>query len=201
MGGIITRLMLLENQDIAIKTKVFFQIATPVKGFVKAYYALKYYTVLLPVLEKMWQGKNNFLEDCPALYQMLPPSDTLYTQGGEGYSALSTEAWSLKHSSYLDAAKDVHDKLKESERLMNTIDIICIYSNYYHTPIHYLFDPNKDNIIQEFSSLVRGDGMVTCASAYAYTQPDKRFIITSPPCGHWDICQNPEVYDIIRKHI
>lgn len=50
MGGIVSRLMLANpnNRDLAEKTKLLFQIATPVRGSAKAYYALKRYPNFAP---------------------------------------------------------------------------------------------------------------------------------------------------------
>ena len=105
MGGIVSRLMLLdkENRDIAEKTKLLFQIATPIRGSVKAYRAIKNSPISLfspfdKILKKLCNIKEKdivkikeSLEKCPSLYQLLPllPLDStcLYDENGTAYSA------------------------------------------------------------------------------------------------------------------
>jgi pimeloyl-ACP methyl ester carboxylesterase len=209
MGGIVSRLMLLENPEIAERTKLFFQIATPVTGAAKAYDAIKRSRFLLLfephfdkfrlLLEEALRGDvqrlKKTLERCHSLYQLLPPQDviSLYDVYGTGYSALDPMVWAEGLREYFEKAQQVHDKLK-SQAL--SINIKCIYSDHDKTPIHYLVkaptDPQKFEVIQQMPSLILGDNTVTCASAIAYSEEPE--LVHNPPADHLGLCHNPEVH-------
>jgi pimeloyl-ACP methyl ester carboxylesterase len=207
MGGIVSRLMLLENPEIAKRTKLFFQIATPMKGAAKAYDAIKRSPLLLEphfdnfrrLLEDALRGNieklKKSLERCHSLYQLLPPQDviSLYDVYGTGYSALDPMVWREDLREYVETAQQVHNKL-QSQAL--SISIKCIYSDHDKTPIHYLVkastDPQKFEVIQQMPSLILGDNTVTCASAIAYSE--KPELVHNSPADHLGLCHNPEVH-------
>lgn len=207
MGGIVVRLMLLENLDIAQRTNIFFQIATPILGSAKAYYSIKRYPQLNPIFDGAWQffqkAENRgelqkALERCYSLYQLLPPPQimSLDDEGGTYYSALDRRVWHSDLHQYVDAAIDVHQKLAQSDRLK--VKIKCIYSPNHSTPLRYRVNSENFNIVQEGSPGAKGDGTVTCASAMAYSED--RTLITTNPCDHMGLCQNEnDVYNLIRR--
>ena len=55
MGGIITRLMLLNEQNIANRTEKFFHIASPIQGSAKAYFTLKKHPKFDEKFDPFWK--------------------------------------------------------------------------------------------------------------------------------------------------
>jgi hypothetical protein len=220
MGGIVSRLMLLdkENKDIAEKTKFLFQIATPIQGSIQAYLAIKNSPIsLLYPFDRIikWRYRikkehilaiKKSLEKCPSLYQLLPPDVTcLYDENGTAYSALDHILWDENLHSYIDDAIAVHASLSQSQdKIMPSIKIHCIYSDHHKTPIHYIVKPcshpQKFEVIEQKISSVKGDGTVTCASATAYSrESDNLHLIQGKPSDHLGICHNEKVYAILKS--
>jgi hypothetical protein len=220
MGGIVSRLMLSdeENKDIAEKTKFLFQIATPAKGSVKAYLAIKNSPIsLFPPLYRFLRliKKRNILtrikeplEKCPSLYQLLPPDVTcLCDENGTPYYALdpldpNPIVWDKKLHSYISDAIAVHKSL--AKPIMPSIKVHCIYSDQHKTPIQYMVKPHnhsqKFEVIKEIPSSIKGDGTVTCASATAYSrESDNLHLIQGKPSDHLGICHNEKVYAILKS--
>ncbi len=217
MGGVIRRLMLLDekNKDIAEKTKFLFQIATPVQGSIQTYLAIKNSPISLcypfdRILKWCYRVKKEHilaikksLERCPSLYQLLPPNVTcLYDQDGTAYSALDLIVWDKNLHSYIKSAIVVHQSLAES--IMPSIKIQCIYSDQHKTPIHYIVKPRnhpqKFEVIEQNSSSVKGDKTVTCASATAYSrESDNLHLIQGQLSDHLGLCHNEKVYAILKS--
>ena len=209
MGGIIIRLMLLNNEDIAEKTDLFFQIASPIQGSAKAYFGIRRYPQLDPIFDRVWQwfqraetmgALQRAIERCYSLYQLLPPPEiiALYDEGGQQYSPLDQRLWHPDLHPYIEAAINVHQQLRRP--LNSKIKIKCVYSNQQLTTTHYLVDPSCNfNIKREPSRFAQGDNTVTVASAIAYSQEDTRILINTPPGDHMGICQNQQVYDELRN--
>ena len=229
MGGLVSRLMLLdkENRDIAEKTKLLFQIATPIRGSVKAYRAIKNSPISLfspfdkilkwwyDIKEKDILNIKESLEKCPSLYQLLPLSSPdsacLYDENGTAYSTTYYSVWDKKLHSYIKNAIAVNKILaplarNRDQKIMSSIKIHCIYSDQHKTPIHYIVKPphhpQKFEVIKEIPSLINGDGTVTCASAIAYS-PDlnNHHLIQSKPSDHLGICHNEKVYAILKSEL
>ncbi|MDJ0582806.1 hypothetical protein [Crocosphaera sp.] len=204
MGGIIIRLMLLNNDDIAEKTDLFFQIASPIQGSAKAYFGIRRYPQLDPIFDRVWRwfqraetmgALQRAIERCYSLYQLLPAPEiiTLYDEGGTGYSPLDKRLWNPDLHQYINAAIDVHKQLAQSAKL--DINIKCVYSNQKPTIIHYIIRPDNFDIIRPIPPSILGDNTVTVASAIAYSQEDTRILINTPPGDHMGICQNQQVYN------
>jgi len=185
MGGIVSRLMLANpnNRDLAEKTKLLFQIATPVRGSAKAYYALKRYPILHPVFDQGWQFRQNpqhradlskALQSCYSLYQLLPSQEinSLYDEHGNFYASLDPNIWHEDQRKYVDAAIKVHQKLAnfdQSISSLNRLKIRCFFSDQHSTPLLYKVDSltNYDLSEDKPKLSVFGDDTVTCASAIA----------------------------------
>lgn len=204
MGGIIIRLMLLNNPEIAEKTDLFFQIASPIKGSAKAYFGIKRYPQLDPIFDRVWQwfqksetmgDLQKAIERCYSLYQLLPHPEiiALHDEGGRQYSPLDKGLWNQDIHKYIDAAIDVHKQLAQSAKL--NINIKCVYSNQKPTITHYIVDPFNGKIKRPIPSFILGDGTVTVNSEIAYSQEDTRILINTPPGDHMGICQNEQVYN------
>jgi hypothetical protein len=206
MGGIVTRLMLLEEKSISTRTDLFFQIASPIQGSVKAYYTLKKHLRFHWLLDKIWEICHQWdpdrraqlqhtLQSFPSLYQLLPPPDikALYDQTGKQYSALDFTVWQRQHEQFLLAALDVHNKLTTP---LN-IRVRCVYACTLATDIFYQVD-NHYTILGIHEDKV-GDGTVMGSSAFAHSNLPDRCLIDSSPCNHSQLCQNTQVFALLKR--
>ncbi|GBF80823.1 lipase/acyltransferase domain-containing protein [Aphanothece sacrum] len=213
MGGIVTRLMLLDNPDIAQRTDLLFQIASPLLGSAKAYSILKQGlkfndNFILDWVYNMLQPSKKRAEFCqsimtfPSIYQLLPPPEikSLCDRNGKLYSALDDSIWPTNVREYLENARNVHQRLKQSQYLdQNQINIRCVYSMSHLTPTLYLVEPMANfNVITQVPSNMYGDNTVTFESAIAYSISSPENQIDSNPCDHMGLCRNETVYNILR---
>jgi hypothetical protein len=216
MGGIVSRLMLANpnNRDLAEKTKLLFQIATPVRGSAKAYYALKRYPILHPVFDQGWQFIQNpqhradlskALQSCYSLYQLLPSQEinSLYDEHGNFYASLDPNIWHEDQRKYVDAAIKVHQKLANFDQSISSLNRLknrCFFSDQHSTPLLYKVDSltNYDLSEDKPKLSVFGDDTVTCASAIADSNDDSLYLIKEGPTDHMGLCQNQKVYDMIK---
>lgn len=214
MGGIVTRLMLLDNPDIAQRTDLLFQIASPLLGSAKAYSTLKKRPEFNPIFDflcQMLQKRERVAELCrsiigfPSVYQLLPPPEvkSLCDRKGKLYSALEDGVWQDPFKEYVQRAREVHQKLRESQVLNSTIRIKCIASAKYPTPNLYLIDPLSDfNLImgvRRFPLSADGDDTVTFRSAIAYSLYEPGNEIDTELSNHMTICHNQKVYQLLQK--
>ncbi len=208
MGGIIIRLMLLNNPDIAERTDLFFQIASPIKGSAKAYFSIKRYPQLDPIFDRAWRwfqraetmgALQRAIQRCYSLYQLLPSPEiiALYDEGGTQYSPLDEQVWPEYLHQHIYTAINVHQQL--TQPLNSNIKIKCVYSHQQPTITHYIVRPDNFDIIRPVPRFVLGDGTVTVASAIAYSHEDTRILINTPPGDHIGICQNEQVYNELRN--
>lgn len=204
MGGIVSRLMLLQNETIAERTDLLFQIASPVEGSAKAFYTLKKRPKFDWIFDAIWKffhhldpeklaELQNTLQGFSSLYQLLPPSNikTIYDRKGTQYSAVDARIWPTYLHPFLSAAAEVHRIL--AGPLKSTIR--CVYSNSSNTDVLYLVD-DLFRIIA--SQCVDGDGTVCCSSAFAQTSASQRHLITGKGATHNELCHNPEVLELLR---
>ena len=209
MGGIITRLMLLNDKEIAKRTNLFFQIASPVEGAAKAYYALKKRPIFNRIWDTVWQTPyiwddtryadlRKTVQSFPSLYQLLPPSTvtTLIDKLKQEYSALDSEVWDLDLHEHLKVAAEVHITLK---RYIRHTSIQCIYSDCRWTDSIYEIDPERNFAILKTSRRERGDGTVTVHSATARTKTSDRHLINDPGSEHTKLCSHTKVYQLLRQ--
>lgn len=204
MGGIVARLMLLENEAILHRTTLLFQIASPIAGSAKAFHTLKKSPRFDRIFDSLWKVFHNLnpdrraqlqqtLQGFPSLYQLLPPSNvkTIYDNTGRQYSAVDSELWPAQLGTFLQAATEVHQLLQQP--LESTIK--CIYSNAHKTDVFYLVN-QLSHIVA--SQCVDGDGTVCCSSAFAQTDTDQRHLIEGKGADHNALCRNPEVFKVLK---
>jgi hypothetical protein len=226
MGGIVTRLMLLNNPDIVKRTDLLFQIASPLSGSVKAYYTLKKRPQFNPIFDFLCQKLQNgdkvaqlrtAIMGFPSIYQLLPPPEIqcLFDRKGNLYSALEDSIWQGHFRNYVRTAREVHIQLRKSESLNTQIRVRCIGSAKYPTPKRYLIDRLQDSnlIDHEINLIMRirdimglrriplsadGDDTVTFSSAIAYSVHKPENEIDSEPANHITICDNEQVHNLIK---
>lgn len=207
MGGIVARLMLLGNSAIAKRTKLLFQIASPVQGSAKAFYTLKKRPKFDRIFDSLWSffhyldparrsQLQNVLQGFPSLYQLLPPDSvkTIYDRAGVQYSAVDRQIWPAYLHPFLSSAIDVHKALA---RPLNST-IRCVYSSNCDTDLMYLVD-DLFNIVA--SQCVGGDGTVCCSSAFAQTASAERHLITGKGTSHNELCHHPEVFNLLQSSL
>ncbi|MEA5534564.1 lipase/acyltransferase domain-containing protein [Crocosphaera sp. XPORK-15E] len=213
MGGIVTRLMLLDNPKIAERTELLFQIASPLLGSAKAYCTLKKRPEFNPIFDLICQTLGNWdkvaqfrtsIMGFPSVYQLLPPPEikSLCDRQGNLYSALDDSVWQKHFREYVQQARDVHQRLKQSQELNTRIRTRCIGSGRYPTPKRYVIDPEQDfNLIMRLRRVplsADGDDTVTFSSAIAYSVYEPENLIDTEPCKHMTICHNQEVYNMLK---
>jgi pimeloyl-ACP methyl ester carboxylesterase len=177
MGGIIARLMLIDNKSISDRTNLLFQIASPILGSSKAFYSLKEKIRINAIADKYiewFQDKREFhylqnvIMGFPSLYQLLPPLDEkiLYNDIGQQFSACDPVVWPKEYRQYVLDAQEVHKKLRKP--LSNNIQ--CVYSDEHITEMYYKVDAGFRYAGTPMSQPVYGDGTVTGSSAIAGSQ-------------------------------
>jgi len=205
MGGIVSRLMLLQNEAISNRTDLLFQIASPVEGSAKAFFTLKEHPKFDRIFDALWKFFHNLdpgtrsklqnaLQGFPSLYQLLPPSSikTIYDKTGIQYSTVDYRMWPPYLHPLVASAVAVHSAL--AQPLGSTIK--CVYSNSSDTDIFYVVN-EVFNIIG--SQCVDGDGTVCCSSAFAQTSASDRFLITGKGTTHNELCHHPEVLELLKE--
>lgn len=225
MGGIITRLMLLneENINIAKITSKFFQIASPIKGSAKAYFTLKKHPKFdkkFDLLCKKFQDPDlranlhQAMIGFPSIYQLLPPPNIkfLLDENGKLYSGLDKQIWEEYLHEYINSAIDVHEQL--TQPLNKNIQCFCAYSSYYPTQAFYRVQSrslfNIDIIGKEGENnifKVNGDETVIVSSADCSSYFDKdinlencqSLEINIQPSEHLEICCHNIVKEMLRR--
>lgn len=205
MGGIVARLMLLQNKSIAERTDLLFQIASPIQGSAKAYYTLKKHPTFHKIFDLIWRSFHHLdpnrrlqlqstIQQFPSLYQLLPPSSikTLYNMKGDQYSAVDPEIWQMHLHGHISAATQVHTLLDEFWEG----NIKCVYSSGCSTDMLYLVDQSFE--ILKYKHDVAGDGTVSCSSAIAQTIPGSRYLIEGNGVNHNDLCNHPKVLGLLK---
>ena len=220
MGGIVVRLMLVNNPEIAKNTEMFFQIASPIKGSAKAYYTLKERPCLNKFFDKFWNINHhrnpsvrarllNTLRRFESLYQLLPPDNDkiMFDINGEKYSAFAEGVWQSELQ-YASSASRVHELLAST--LIDSSGIkrhYCVYSHKHSTDLLYLVDENynlvgriKDRSVSGNGiHTCAGDGTVACSSAFANSSVQSRHLIDQDPSEHGNFCRNKQVFNLLRE--
>jgi len=200
MGGIVSHLMLVENDDIHDNIKLYFQIASPIEGSVKAYYTLKKNASFNWVCDYFWNLHHHIdptvrhrllsvLSEFDSLYQLLPHESVrpLYGERGEQYSAMDEKIWGDKINK-IKAAKKVHKHLRKKLKCK----MCCVYSERYETEMFYRVN-EYFNIETIGMPPARGDKIVVSASAIANSGKNERLLIKSRKSRHDQICSNSKV--------
>ncbi len=207
MGGIVSRLMLLSETDIAERTSLLVQIASPIKGSANSYYSLKERPVFNHLLDllliRIPQSVRptrratllSVLQGFPSIYQLLPPPEmmTIHNQMGDQYPALDINMWPTHLRDHVAAAIDVHQEL--AKPLISTVK--CVYSNKYKTDMSYVVD-GQGNIISK-GQRVAGDGSVSCSSAIAYTNPAERYLNEGSNSKHIKLCSSDTLFTLLKE--
>lgn len=223
MGGIVTRLMLLSQQNINIakRTSKFFQIASPIKGSAKAYFTLKKHPNFDKLFDLLWKkfqdpdlraDLRQAMIGFPSIYQLLPPPNIkfLLDENGTFYSALDKQVWEQYLHEYINSAIDVHEQL--TQPLNKNIQCFCAYSSHYPTQAFYRVQSrslfNIDIIGKEGENnifKVNGDETVIVSSADCsnYFDNDREncqsLEINIQPSEHLEICCHNIVKEMLRR--
>jgi len=205
MGGLVSRLMLLDQPIISSRTRFFVQIASPILGAAKAFYSLREGPCFSPqadFLVRLKQLKDqqvradlmSVLREFPSMYQLLPPDDVpvLFTSTGKLLPAMAAEAWPGNDQVHLEAARDMHKALEKPL----PVPINCVYANDHETPWCYKVD-TEFRVVASFKAEV-GDGTVTSASAFEGSEVADRCRLTGENTAHDELPCNPEVEKILR---
>jgi len=208
MGGMVCRLMVLSNASIASRTRLLFQLASPMHGSASAFDSLRRHPRFHWFLDTLWGFSHHLhpdqraqlmstLSQFASLYQLLPPAAVttlLKEDDGTQYSALHRDAWPGNLHSFLDAAEEVH------RLLAKPIDppIRCVYAIEHPTPWMYLVT-REWQIKAERRIEAAGDGTVTCASAYAGSETGDRHPVSGGGTQHNELPSNASVHRLLRE--
>lgn len=206
MGGIICRLLLLSQPQIASRISFYLQIASPILGSAKAFHTLREgpgFSFIMDQLIGIIHHRDlqrrvdlmSVLQTFPSIYQLLPPAriPTLLTPSGQQISAVANEVWLNDSRKHAEAAREVHVIL---EQPLN-VPITCVYSNCHETDWHYLVDTEfriKGALRERF-----GDGTVVSASAFEGSDVGGRLRLDTGGTSHDELPCHEKVKTVLRE--
>jgi pimeloyl-ACP methyl ester carboxylesterase len=190
MGGIVVRLMLLDNPSIARRSRAFIQIGSPIKGSARAFITLREKLELHPMLDAVCRLISDDLtklrlmqqiQSFPSVYQLLPPSEIqiLRRDDGTPVSVFDDRTWLPARRDLLARAIEVHGLLATPL----AVRTFAVYSGARKTDESYLLD-HRLRVIRRRKA--DGDGTVTCFSAYADIDMERRKLV--PSADHNSLC-------------
>ena len=178
MGGIISRLALIQDKSLLERTSTLVQVASPIGGSAKSYFSLKNRPELNPIFDSLWNiaHKNNpicrsellkAVSSFDSLYELLPPSECTALMHYEGayFTATHRDAWPTHLHEKLDHAEAIHRELKASDQVLANI-LQIIYSDAFPTINGYIVD-NFFGVIGPMKPRPSGDSTVPASSALA----------------------------------
>ena len=178
MGGIISRLALIQNKSLLGRTSTLVQVASPIGGSAKSYFSLKNRPELNPIFDNLWTISHKKDPVCrsellkavssfDSLYELLPPSEctALMHYGGAYFNATHRGAWPNHLHVKLDHAEAIHCELKTSDQVLAKI-LQIIYSDAFPTINGYIVD-DFFGVISPMKPWPSGDSTVPASSALA----------------------------------
>lgn len=174
LGGLIVRYMLADQASLNGHSNIHsvIQIATPVLGCSRAYFALKESAQLGDLCEWMkkhmtrldkgsFERLKNAMNHFESVMELLPHDNEkiLKTQGGKLYPALYPDAWPDVDQARIKSIQELHSVVRKAEQP----SIITIYSVDISTDRMYEVDDTFRKITKKFSS--QGDGVALGTSA------------------------------------
>lgn len=201
MGGLVCRIMINREPEILRRTRLFFQIASPVEGSPRAFWTLNKYPEFDTFVNLFYLRKHILKPDRRAqllvavqsfasVFQLLPPRhvNTLIGPSGAEYPAVYPDAWPMQ----------LHSQLAKAEAIQSILDIPaeipmrCLYSGQRPTP--WRFAVNRFWTITGREKRRDGDETVPASSAQARSRCEVHFEITGELTEHTALCRNPEVH-------
>jgi hypothetical protein len=206
MGGLVSRMILNTQPDIATRTKLFFQIASPVEGSPKAYWTLNKYPELSPFIDKLYLAHHlrdpdrrarlvTSVQSFASVFQLLPPGhiNVLVGPGSKTYPAVHQEAW----------PKQLHGQLALAESIQEYLDppsgmkVRCVYTKQHPTASQFVVD--QFWVIKARGQPTVGDQTVPASSASARSSDEIRVAVEGPLTEHTALCSNPKVHQLLRE--
>jgi hypothetical protein len=201
MGGIVTRLMLNENVPLSNKTRLHFQIASPISGSILSYSAMlghpifndKWADSLLASLNGSRKIKiKEFFQELYSVYQLLPPeNEEVLRYKNKTYSCFTLEIWDNKQKE-IDKAKEVHKVLLNKQ----SVPTKSIYSKMHLTDSYYSL---KESYDIDYRGKVGGDNTVIAASACNNHYNNDYLEISTHPADHMGMCSNINLFEMLRR--
>lgn len=212
MGGLVARLAILQKPHLVSTLGRFVQIATPVRGSVKAMRTLavapamgtgfdgllRTLLSLVDIGRSIRQGASiavtmmDVIRSFPSLYELLPPDDVLplVDSTGRRHSCLEEQLWSTGASGLVAAARHTHREIAKTASL--SLPIQVLYAKAVATEngyrVAHLSPPDLGLVFDRDSS--DGDGTVTVDSATHTAPPDVLKPQNEEPRSHMPMCRN-----------
>jgi pimeloyl-ACP methyl ester carboxylesterase len=206
MGGLVSRLMLLQHSGIRDRTRVLFQIASPVRGSADSLWALRKHPEVKLLFDFIWKIRHvlkpdrraelqQSLQTFASLYELLPPRDAmvLINRGGQLFPAVHLPAWASTLHAMVSHAEEVHELLTNQIK----VSIECLYSDDY--PTTAIIAVGGDWELVAVRAEARGDRTVMSSSALAGSAPHERTLISGGSTEHMQLCSHPQVLEHLRE--
>lgn len=223
MGGLVCLPALHRSEELSARVSLLVHIATPLRGSVRAFYALKVAPRLSPAadvaipLMSIWDVYRRFrrqaglfdkfmtaIRSCPSVYELLPPKQIqpLVTDTGRRRGCVEDDIWDRMSRPLINQARKTHNLLAQTQRLVTPL--ITVYSAEFDTDNTYRVRGNPPYAFdgEVVFDGTKGDGIVTVDSATAWCPPPGRYRETTPPhLRHGDICRNPATLRYLEEQI
>jgi pimeloyl-ACP methyl ester carboxylesterase len=208
MEGLVCRIMLNRQPEILRRTRLFFQIASPVEGSPKAFWTLNKYPEFSTFIDLFYLRKHLLnpdrraqllvaVQSCASLFQLLPPRhiNTLIGPGGAEYPAVCPDAWPMQ----------LHSQLAKAESIQSVLDVSAgiamrsIYSGQH--PTMWRFAVDRFWTIMGMEKKPDGDETVPASSARARSSGEVQVEVKGELTEHTALCRNPEVHRLLKEAI
>jgi pimeloyl-ACP methyl ester carboxylesterase len=211
MGGLICKLAIASSDVLQKYGRLLVYIGAPMLGSTKAYFTLQRFPALnsafstltvflIYKLREFVDGKAKdrlmqAIRTFPSVYELLPPqwdSPHLLTETGQGKSCVDDELWSEPYRPLVMNARRVQEKLAS---IQLDIPTWSIFSSAQPTDQIYQLRGNPPYVFngEVVKTDTRGDGTVTAYSATYGCPHEMRFLVTTGPNKHLDLCRNKDV--------
>jgi len=208
MGGLVSRIMLNNASDISARTRLLFQISSPLEGSPKAFFTLNKHPEFSTLLDRYYLSGSWFsakrhaqllttVQSFSSLFQLLPPRHVNVLIGPDNteYPAVHPEAWPLQFHGQLDRANAAQPLLD----VPPSIPIRGVYAEGHATDSQFVV--NRDWTIIRRLRRNHGDATVLASSALARTIAENHIAITNGSTDHVALCGNPDVHALLKEAI
>lgn len=208
MGGLIVRALLCRFPEIAERTRLLFQIATPVAGTQKAYGCLRdrlrFSQPLDLVIDMVSKRKRLSYADFrevalsfQSLYDLLPRGEDTLTDISDGVrrSVFEERYWPALSLPLLQEAREVQSLMA----LPVPCAVECVYSDCHDTVCHH--HVRRDGSVKTSREYRVGDGTVTFHSAREGSEGGQRHCKRGRHTTHVAMCGNTEVHEVLRSSL
>jgi len=210
LGGLVVRVLLARFGELARRTQLLFQIASPVTGTQKAYDYLRHeqrfssgLDAILQLVHRIAPSKAADLREIvmsfASLYELLPAGERTLVDVSDGctHSPLSRQYWPSTSHPHLETAERTHAMLA---RPIPNVRTVRIYADAHSTLcLHHVDGTGQVRAWQEFKV---GDATVIWRSACGCSASnDISLRQEGKQTRHVELCGNPRVWEILRAYM